>query len=105
VTITGNTLTHNGLGIVSIVTQPQFVPLIMDNIVTATTADGFTVIGGAPLLQRNTVTGSRGVGLRQLDLVDGPRRLKATPRLEANILKGNLIDTPVTGSYTLSGAP
>jgi hypothetical protein len=105
VTITGNTLTHNGLGIVSIVTQPQFVPLIADNAITATTADAVTVIGGAPLLQRNTVTGSHGAALRQLDLLDGPRRLKATPRLEANVLKGNRIDAPVTGSYTLSGAP
>jgi nitrous oxidase accessory protein NosD len=105
VTVSGNTLTHNGLAIVSIVTQPQFVPLITDNIVTATTADAVTVIGGAPLLQRNTVTGSRGAALRQLDLVNGPRRFKATPRLEANVLKGNRIDAPVTGSYTLAAAP
>jgi hypothetical protein len=105
VAVTGNTLTHNGLGIVSVVTQPQFVPLITENIVTGTIADALTVIGGAPLLQRNTVTGSRGAALRQLDLLDGPRRFKATPRLEGNSLTGNRIDAPVTGSYTLAGGP
>jgi parallel beta helix pectate lyase-like protein len=105
VTITGNTLTHNGLGIVSILTQAQFVPLIADNTVTGTTADALTVIGGAPVLQRNTVTGSRGAAVRQLDLVSGPRRFRATPRLEANVLTGNRIDAPVTGSYTLVGVP
>jgi hypothetical protein len=105
VTVAGNTLTHNGLGIVSIVTQAQFVPLITDNVVSATVADAVTVIGGAPLLQRNTLTGSHGAALRQLDLVNGAAGLRATPRLEANVLKGNRIDAPVTGSYTLSGEP
>lgn len=105
VIVTGNTLTHNGLGIVSVVTQPQFAPLIAENVVTDTTADALTVIGGAPLLQRNTVTGSRGAALRQLDLVNGSRRFKATPRLEGNSLTGNRIDAPVTGSYTLAGGP
>jgi len=104
VTVSGNTLTHNGLGIVSIIAQPQFVPLIADNSVTDTTADAITVIGGAPLLQRNTITGSHGAALRQLDLVNGPKRLRATPRLQANVLKGNRLDAPVTGTYTLSGA-
>jgi hypothetical protein len=105
VTVAGNTLTHNGLGIVSIVTQAQFVPLITDNVVTATIADAVTVIGGAPRLQRNTLTGSHGAALRPFDLVNGAGGLKATPRLEANVLKDNRIDTAVTGSYTLSGGP
>jgi hypothetical protein len=105
VSITANTLTHNGLGIVSILTDAQFVPLIADNTVTGTTADAITVIGGAPLLQRNTITGSRGAALRQLDLVSGPRRFRATPQLEANVLTGNRIDAPATGSYTLVSAP
>ena len=105
VTVSGNTLTHNGLGIVSIGGQPQLVPLIADNSITDTAADAITIIGGAPLLQRNTITGSHGAALRQLDLVNGPKRIKAAPRLEANILKGNRLDTPVIGTYTLTGAP
>ena len=105
VTVEGNTLNHNGLGIVSIVTQSRFVPLIQDNVITATTADALTVIGGAPQLKRNTVTGSHGAALRELDLVHGSSRFKATPRLEANLLRGNQVDTPVIGTYTLAGAP
>lgn len=105
VVIEGNTLTHNGLGIVSVISRAAFAPVIRDNVVTKTTGDAVTVIGGVPLLQRNRIIGNHGVGLRVLDLVQGAGGLKAAPRLDANVLQGNRIDTPVTGLYTLVSAP
>lgn len=105
VVIERNTLTHNGLGIVSVLSRGSLSTVIADNVITATTADAVTLIGGAPLVQRNRILQNHGAGLRTLDLVQGSGGLKATPRLEANVVQGNRVDTPITGAYNLTGAP
>jgi len=105
VTIENNTLTHNGFGIVSILTVGSLAPQIRDNLITGTTGDGITVIGGSPLLARNQVLNSHGAGLRLLDVVQTKGELKATPGLEANVFKGNGLDQPVRGVYKMPGAP
>lgn len=105
VQIEGNTLEHNGLGIVSVISHGSPSALIADNLITATSADAITLIGGTPLLQRNRVIGNGGVGLRTLDLALTSGSLKVAPRLEANTFKGNRVDTPVTGIYKMADAP
>jgi Right handed beta helix region len=105
VTIENNTLSHNGFGIVSILTQGSLTPQIRGNLITGTTGDGITVIGGAPRLERNQVLDGAGAGLRLLDVVQPNGGLKATPTLEANVFKGNKLDQPVRGTYKMPGAP
>jgi hypothetical protein len=105
VTIDHNALQHNGIGIVSIVTGEALVPVVRDNTITQTTGDALVVIGGAPLLERNQVLQNHGVALRALDLVSDSRKLKAAPRLDSNVFKGNAVDAPVTGVYKQAAAP
>lgn len=105
VDIARNTLEHNGLGIVSVSTREPLSTLIADNLITKTTSDAITVIGGSPQLRGNQIIGNQGVGLRTLDLAGSAGAVKVIPRLEANVLKGNRVDTPLTGTYTLSGGP
>lgn len=101
-----NTLRRNGFGIVSVSRDPATAALVIrDNLVTATTGDAITVIGGSALLQRNRLIENRGAGLRVLDLVQGSVAAKATPRLEDNVLKGNVSDVPIAGTYKLPAAP
>ena len=71
--------------------------------ITASAGDAITLIGGAPLLKGNRVIGNKGAALRSLDLVHGATAHKASPRLEANLFKGNGFDTPLTGVYKVSG--
>jgi hypothetical protein len=105
VTIENNTLSHNGFGIVSILTEGSLTPQIRANLITGTTGDGITVIGGAPRLERNQVLDGAGAGLRLLDVVQPKGGLKATPTLEANVFKGNKLDQPVRGVYKMPSAP
>ncbi|TLZ14612.1 MAG: hypothetical protein E6K31_00460 [Gammaproteobacteria bacterium] len=105
VTIENNTLSHNGFGIVSILTQGSLTPQIRGNLITGTTGDGITVIGGSPRLERNQVLDGHSAGLRLLDVVQPNGGLKATPTLEANVFKGNALDQPVHGVYKMPGAP
>ena len=105
VEIERNTLDHNGLGIVSVISHDALSTVIADNLITRTTADAVTLIGGAAFLRRNQIVENQGAGLRALDLVQGGGGLKATPHLDANVFKGNRMDAPVTGIYKLSGAP
>jgi hypothetical protein len=104
IVIDGNTLRHNGLGIVLIGSNPSFTPIIKNNLITQTTADAITLIGGVSLLQHNQVVENRGAGLRPLDLVQGRGRLKVEPRLDANVFRGNGIDVVETSVYRLSGS-
>jgi len=105
VTIEGNTLSHNGSGIVSILFQGSLSPQIRNNQITGTTGDGITVIGGAPRLERNQVLDGAGAGLRLLDVVQPNGGLKATPTLEANVFRGNKLDAPVRGVYKMPAGP
>jgi hypothetical protein len=105
VTIEGNTLSHNGFGIVSILSQGSLSPQIRNNQITGTTGDGITVIGGAPRLERNQVLDGAGAGLRLLDVVQPNGGLKATLTLEANVFRGNKLDAPVRGVYKMPGGP
>jgi hypothetical protein len=105
VTIEGNTLSHNGFGIVSILSQGSLSPQIRNNQITGTTGDGITVIGGAPRLERNQVLDGAGAGLRLLDVVQPNGGLKATPTLDANVFRGNKLDAPVRGVYKMPGGP
>jgi len=100
-----NTLDHNGLGIVSVISHAPSSMVIEDNLITRTTADAVTLIGGAPLLRHNQIVRNHGAGLRTLDLAHDGGALKVSPRLEGNVLEGNRVDTPITGVYTLSGSP
>jgi hypothetical protein len=99
-----NTLTHNEFGIVAVVSRESIVPVIADNVITQSSADAITLIGGMAQLQRNQVTGNHGAGLRTLDLVQAGAELKAAPHLEANVIQHNTIDVPPRGVYRLSGA-
>ncbi len=99
-----NTLDHNGLGIVSVISHERSSMVIEDNLITRTTADAVTLIGGAPLLRHNRIVRNHGAGLRTLDLAHSGGALKVSPRLEANVLEGNSVNTPITGVYTLSGS-
>jgi hypothetical protein len=105
VTIEHNELTHNGAGIVAIVTGDAGVPVIRDNTISGTAGDAIVVIGGAAVVERNQVLQNHGAALRVLDLATASGRVKADPHLAANVFKGNGIDTPVAGVYPLKSAP
>jgi hypothetical protein len=105
VTIERNELQHNGTGIVAIDTGDGITTVVRDNTVTQSAGDGLVVIGGPTLLERNQVLQNHGVALRVLDLVNGSQRIKATPRLDANVFKGNAVDTPVSGVYKQASSP
>jgi Right handed beta helix region len=102
--IEGNTLRHNGLGIVSISSHDSFIPVIKDNLITQSTADAITLIGGVSVLQHNQLLQNRGAGVRPLDLVQGGSRLKVQPQMDANVFHGNGVDVVQTSVYRLSGA-
>ena len=97
--IENNTLERNGYGIVAITGKGSPDIVIRDNTLSKTAVDAITVIGGSPVLARNQALGSRSAGVRILDLVQSGSQIKTTPQLEANILKGNAIDSPQTGVY------
>ncbi len=105
VTIEHNELTHDGVGIVAIVTQDAGAPVIRDNTITGASGDAIVVIAGAARVERNQVTQNHGAALRVLDLATASGRVKADPHLEANVFKGNGIDTPVSGVYPLKSTP
>jgi hypothetical protein len=98
-----NTLTGNASGVVSIASDNSGGTIIRDNVITKSTADAITVIGGSPRLQRNQVTDNRGAGLRMLNLVSPTGEIKATPQLDANVFKGNVTDQPPAAVYKLAG--
>jgi parallel beta helix pectate lyase-like protein/copper-binding protein NosD len=103
VSVDHNTLRHNALGIVSIISRPALAPAIRDNTITQSGADAITLIGGSAVVQRNQILDNHGAGLKALDLVADNGQIKAAPRLEENVLKGNAVDSPVSGVYKLSG--
>ncbi len=105
VLIEHNTLERNGFGIVVICSAKPAAASINDNVITASSADAITLIGGAPLLQRNRLIGNHAAGLRTLDLIDRGTRDRAQPRLVANVLQGNGSNDPVRGVYRLGGSP
>jgi hypothetical protein len=77
--------------------------VLRDNLITKSTADAITIIGGSPQLQRNQLLDNTGAGVRVLDLVSSSGSFKATPRLDANVVKGNGVDVPTPGIYKLAG--
>jgi hypothetical protein len=98
-----NTLQHNGSGIVAIASKDAPPTVLRDNLITKSTADAITIIGGSPQLQRNQLLDNTGAGVRVLDLVSSSGSFKATPRLDANVVKGNGVDVPTPGIYKLAG--
>lgn len=102
VTIERNTLQHNGLGVVSIISRKSFAPLIQNNVITQSGAAAIMLIGGAPVVQHNQITDNRGAGIRVLDLVGAGGELKAAPRLEANEFKSNGVDMAAPGVYRVA---
>jgi Right handed beta helix region len=100
-----NTLTSNGSGIVAILSQDSSSAIIKDNIVSKSAGDAITIIGGSPSVQHNQLTENHSAGVRVLDLVYAKGSVKATPHLDANVLKGNGIDMPPTGVYKSAGPP
>jgi hypothetical protein len=105
VEINGNTLIRNALGIVTVTTGGNPRQEIADNRITQTAGDAITLIGGTPAVLRNQLTANRGAAIRSLDLVQERGQIKAVPRLEANVSKGNGSDKPVLGTYSLKSAP
>jgi hypothetical protein len=105
VSIERNTLTGNGSGIVAILSQESYSAVIKDNIITKSTGDAITIIGGSPTVQHNQLTENHSAGLRVLDLVYAKGGVKATPHLDANVLKGNGVDMPPTGVYKSAAPP
>jgi hypothetical protein len=103
VSIERNTLTGNGSGIVAILSHDNSSALIKDNIVSKSSADAITIIGGSPSVQHNQLTENHSAGVRVLDLVYAKGGVKATPHLDANVLKGNGVDLPPTGTYKSPG--
>ena len=100
-----NTLTNNGSGIVAILSQDSSSAVIKDNIVTRSAGDAITVIGGSPSVQHNQLTENHSAGVRVLDLVYAKGGVKATPHLDANVLKNNGVDLPPTGIYKSAPPP
>jgi Right handed beta helix region len=104
VSVERNTLRHNGLGIVSMVGNDGPSPVIRGNLITQSSADALTLIGGTAEVAGNRIMNNQGAGLRTLNLVLDHDELKVDPRLDANVLSGNGIDAPPPGVYRLAGA-
>jgi hypothetical protein len=102
-TVERNTLVNNQLGIVSIAHSGSGAPVLRDNLISKTTTDAVTLIGGTTVLERNQVLENHGAGLRELDLVEAQSTQKVTPRLEANVFKNNGTDNPILGVYKVAG--
>ena len=100
-----NTLSGNGSGIVAILSTDSSSAVIKDNTVTKSAADAITIIGGSPTVQHNQVTDNHSAGVRVLDLVYAKGGVKATPHLDANVLRGNGIDLPPTAIYKSATPP
>jgi hypothetical protein len=97
-----NTLNRNASGVVTVTTtQAMLSPVLEDNVVTRTTGDAITVIGGSCVLRRNQIVANGGAGIRSLDFEQGNVKIAATPRLEANQVKGNGVDLPAVGVYKM----
>jgi hypothetical protein len=104
ITIERNNLHGNASGLVSIISREPVRAVIRDNVISATTGDALTLIGGAPQVQGNRITDNHGVGVRVLDLAMRGSQLKTTPQLDANLVKGNAVDAIVPGVYPLADA-
>ncbi len=102
-TIDRNTLQANGSGVIAVSSVNSAVASIRENIITRSTGDAITVIGGSPRLQHNQVIDNHAAGVRVLDLVQAGGALKATPQLEGNIVMGNGVDLPPTAIYRFAG--
>lgn len=102
--IDGNTVAHDGVGIVAITERGAALTQIRNNLITRCTADAISVIGGSTYVHSNRALDNRGAGIRILDLLDGRTRVKATPQLGTNVLQGNAVDMPPIGIYHVSGA-
>ena len=103
-TVEGNTLEHNGLGIVSI-GGSSFTPVIRDNLITGSTGDAITLIGGPMLIEHNRLLHNHGAALRPFDFVQRQTRFDAAPKLEGDTFRANGLDVAPTTTYTLRGAP
>jgi Right handed beta helix region len=101
--IDGNTFTHNGFGIVVVQGQVS-VAIVRENMITQSTSDAITIIGGEPQLLKNQIVDNHGAGLRVLDLQAASGSRKANPHLDGNVLKGNGIDVPALGIYKVADA-
>ncbi len=102
-TIERNTLQTNGFGVIAVCSVTSTGALVRENLITKSTGDAITVIGGSPRLQHNQVTDNHAAGIRVLDLVQAGGALRATPQLEGNIVKGNGVDMPPTAIYKFAG--
>jgi len=93
-----NRLRANAYGIATLFGAGDVV--VAGNVLEDHRHDAVTVIGGAPWLRANRVTGSRGAGLRLLDYlpVAGPR-IAAAPRLDGNVFTGNRLGERLAGEY------
>jgi Right handed beta helix region len=101
VVIDSNTFMHNGFGIV-IVQGQDSQAIVRENIVSQSTSDAVTIIGGEAQLAKNQILDNHGAGLRVLDLQSAGGSRKAAPRLDGNVLKGNGIDQPPLGVYKVA---
>jgi Right handed beta helix region len=102
--VEGNTLEHNGLGIVSI-GGGSFTPVIRDNLITGSTGDAITLIGGPMLIEHNRLLQNHGAALRPFDFVQRQIRFDAAPKLDGNTFRANGLDVAPTTTYTLRSAP
>ncbi len=105
VTVESNTFRQNGFGVVVVSSSSALPSLIRDNVITGSSSDAITLIGGSAVVERNQIVQSKGAGLRTLDLVQPDGASRATPRVDANVFKANGIDRPRTGVYRVAGSP
>jgi nitrous oxidase accessory protein NosD len=95
-----NTLHSNAYGIVSLLSTSSTL-VIEGNLIFSNSADGLTVIGGSPQLNRNRIMRNRLAGLRVFDLVEPSARHPGRPTLNGNVLEANGLDTPAVAVYRL----
>lgn len=95
-----NDVRRNGYGVATVLGAAEPPVVVEGNRLEDQRFDGIYVVGGAPVLRGNRAVDNRGAGLRLLDYlpVSGPR-VRATPRLEGNVLEGNRLGPRLTGDY------
>ncbi len=117
-----NRVYANGYGIILVHGRPTSPNTIVENLIAQHSEDGLYVIGGSPIVRRNTLLQNRKAGVRLSSSTDAQRHvLTPEPLLEANILNGNgnnevhrdkytprealIASEPAECSWRLGGAP
>lgn len=99
--VTQNKLYENGYGVATVYGDAQRPARLTENLVMSNRYDGFYLVGGSTVVERNRALKNGQAAVRVLDVVSGTTRTAATPRLDANVFEANLVNAAVRDQYSI----